>query len=73
MTKLIPKYTTKLMTTIQAINDQTKYSHIFSHVTTDQKLATCDHQVKTGHLHAYFGHFFGVIFQLHIIYLGLTT
>jgi hypothetical protein len=50
---------TKLMTTRQAINDQTKYDHIFGCVIRDQKLATNDRQIKSGHLYADFGHFFG--------------
>ena len=53
------KYETKLMTTIQAINNQIKPDHIFGHVIRDPKLASRDHQIKSGHLYAYFGHFFG--------------
>ena len=66
MTKLMTKYMIKLMTTRQAINDQTKYDHIFCRVIRDRKLATIDRQIKSGHLYANFGHFF-------VTYLSLCT
>ena len=47
------------MTTRQAINDQNKYDHNFGRVIRDRKLATNDCQIKSGHLYADFGHFFG--------------
>ena len=53
------KNMTKLITTRQAINDQTKYDHIFGHVIRDWKLATSDCQIKSAHLYADFAHFFG--------------
>ena len=57
MTRLMTKYVTKLMTSRQAINDQTKYDHIFGRMIRDRKLATDDLQIKSGHLYAYFGNF----------------
>ena len=57
---------TKLMIRIQAINEQTKYEHIFGHMIREQKLATGDCQIKSGHLYADFGHFF-------VTYLSLCT
>ena len=48
------------MTTIQAINEQTKYDHIFcGMIIRDRKFAINDRQIKSGHLYADFGHFFG--------------
>ena len=51
------RYMTKLMTTRQAIHDQTKYDHIFGRMIRDQKLAISDCQIKSGHLYADFDHF----------------
>ena len=45
MTILMTKYATKLLTNRQAIND-----HFFGRVIRDRKLATNDHQIKSGHL-----------------------
>ena len=59
MTKLMTKYATKLMTNRQDINDQTIYDHIFVCVNRDWMLATNDRQIKSGHLYADFGYFFG--------------
>ena len=56
MTRLMTKYEKKLMTTRQAINDQIIYDPIFCRMIRDLKLATKDHQMKSGHLYAYFGH-----------------
>ena len=50
---------TKLMTTRQAVNNQTKYDHIFCRVIRDRKLSTSDREIKSGHLYADFGNFFG--------------
>ena len=50
ITRLITKYATKIMTNKQAINDQTIYDHIFGRMIRDRKLATNDHQIKSGHL-----------------------
>ena len=44
MTILMTKYGKKLMTTRQAINDQTIYDPIFCRMIRDLKLATKDHQ-----------------------------
>ena len=60
------KYTTKLMTPIEAINYQTKYDHIFGHVIKYHKLSTSDREIKSGHLYADFGHFF-------VTYLSFCT
>ena len=49
MTRLMNKYATKLMTNRQDINDQTIYDHICVCINRDQKLATNDHQIKSGH------------------------
>ena len=46
------------MTSIQAINEQTKYDHFFCRVIRDQKLATGNHQIQSDNLYADFGHFF---------------
>ena len=66
MTILKTKYVIKLMTNRQTINDQNKYDHIFCCLIRDQKLATNDCQIKSGHLYADFGHFF-------VTYLSLCT
>ena len=58
MTRLMTKYVTKLMTNRQAINDQTIYDHIFCRMISDRKLATSDHQIKSGPLWADFALFF---------------
>ena len=60
------KYEIKLMTSRQAINDQTIYDHVFGGVIRDQNLATSNRQIKIGHLYLYFGHFL-------ITYLSLCT
>ena len=62
MTRLMTKYVTKLMTNRKAINDQTIYVHIFGRVIRDRKLATNDHQIKSGHLWPYLGHLFGHLY-----------
>ena len=61
MTRLMTKHTSKLITRQQAINDQTKYDHIFGRVIRDRKLATSDRRIKNGHLYADFGHFLGLL------------
>ena len=66
MTILMTKYATKLMTSRQAINDQTIYDHIFVCVNRDWKLATNDRQIKSGRLYVDCGHFF-------VTYLSLCT
>ena len=63
MTKSMAKSMTKLMTNRQAINDQTKYDHIFGRVIRDQKLATSDRQIKSGHL----GRFWSFLGHLSLI------
>ena len=45
------------MSTRQAINNQTKYDYIFSHMIRDKKLATSDRQIQSGYLDVDFGHF----------------
>ena len=50
MTELMTKYATKLMNILEAINDQIIYDHIFGCIIRDQKLATSDSEIKSGHL-----------------------